>query len=1066
MAASFFVYAAEPYTSYMWHNHQPIYWNARKDGTNHYEYAWDSIQAKDGGRLHPEDNLRSIFGKDDRVAVYQYRTKDSIQTILHLPDAGVQMNYTGALMQNIKSLGEAGQLGYGSDWNSHNKTAHGWTTSGGKTRLDIVNSGHCHPIAPLVSKRTLEMSIKMMQEMQKQAWNIDPSGGFFPPEICFSERIIPVLKDCGIEWSIVANDHISRACENFPLILGSGGVNCDPPNKADQINPSQSNWYNTYIDRGCSPTNAAPFAYVPHRAQYVDPETGVAENIIVVPSASAFGWRDGYGSFTAGMMSEVTSHNNPDRPELIILAHDGDNAYGGGYSYYMENVQNFCNSAVAAGFTPSTVEQYLAEHPVPGDDIIKVEDGGWPNADSDFGSPSFINWNYPLIDENGNIDPVNGWHEKPRDQAIFLACENRIRTAEQISGHNPVITDILEPGETSHNVDKAWHFYLGSLDSGNVYYGPAGDNEVKATIGCNQAAEYIDPIIGDASEDATAPSIWNPQRQPYNPGGSNFGVQYGYTEHIDDGDFHIWTFIYDVSGVKQATLYYRTDKDGVNPLNSVQNETFAGGDEVNEWQSLPMTGRLFPKENVNNHGGIDFFVMPAYISHHFVTEVTGLRSTLIDYYVEAEDNKGNIAKSDIQHVWIGDGQGAPDEKVEYDPDPPVRGEDITITYDAAGGPLAGVTPVYIHIGINNWKAASIQDIQMTDLGSDAHSVVYSVPSDANQIDLVFHDNADTWDNNGGRDWHRLTTGDATPTPTPTPTTTGTATPTPTPTSSPTATPTSTPTPTPSPTETPTPTPSGITPDEIGDHIIGRTILSTPSRGDTNNDSIINSADIITLFKITPTPTPSPTPTVTPPPTPSPTPAPKVFWEPEAPMPGDDLSIYYDSSQGPLAGADPVLIHYGINCWDGAANFEMEWLSESRLWRYQTGTSSDTLNINFVFTDGADNWDNNNDQNWHITIIERVSWEPANPLEGQDLTIFYDPEKGGLSEAETIYIHIGYNGWNDVITPDPSMLWDTEMSQWSYTLTIPPGTNEINFVFNDGSENWDHNCNQDWIIPLE
>jgi len=37
--------------------------------------------------------------------------------------------------------------------------------------------------------------------------------GFFPAEMVFTERVIPVLVKQGIEWVIVANNHISRSCK-------------------------------------------------------------------------------------------------------------------------------------------------------------------------------------------------------------------------------------------------------------------------------------------------------------------------------------------------------------------------------------------------------------------------------------------------------------------------------------------------------------------------------------------------------------------------------------------------------------------------------------------------------------------------------------------------------------------------------------------------------------------------------------------------------------------------------------------------------------------------------------
>ena len=35
--------------------------------------------------------------------------------------------------------------------------------------------------------------------------------------------------------------------------------------------------------------------------------------------------------------------------------------------------------------------------------------------------------------------------------------------------------------------ERAWHFFLGSLNSGYMYYGTAVDMEVKPTIACNEA---------------------------------------------------------------------------------------------------------------------------------------------------------------------------------------------------------------------------------------------------------------------------------------------------------------------------------------------------------------------------------------------------------------------------------------------------------------------------------------------------------------------------------------------------------------------------------------------------
>jgi len=115
--------------------------------------------------------------------------------------------------------------------------------------------------------------------------------------------------------------------------------------------------------------------------------------------------------------------------------------------------------------------------------------------------------------------------------------------------------------------------------------------------------------------------------------------------------------VYDVSGVQRVEFKYRIDSDGLNPIDSYENETYAGGAGVGEWQTLTMTRRHFPKEDPFGNPDIDFSVMPQYIADEYYVHVTDLQDVLIDYYVEAEDSVGNVSRSPIQHVWIAGGGG-------------------------------------------------------------------------------------------------------------------------------------------------------------------------------------------------------------------------------------------------------------------------------------------------------------------------------------------------------------------------------------------------------------------------
>ncbi len=774
--------------TYLWHLEQPIYWpDQQVSGSDRYERAWESIQRKNGGATHPENNLVEIFGLADRVAAYQYRLRDSIGAISGNAEAGAQVTYSGGLIENIKSLGGANQLGYSPTWNGALQQARSWQTSSPdpakrKTRCDIVLFSFHHALLPLCEESTVRKEIQLYKAIYPSTWGTTPnlSRGIFPSEMAFSTRLIKPFVEEGLAWTFVSGEKISRACADFPVVFGSGGINCDPPNKADQVNSAQgaANYLRLQIDRGCSPAEAYPLAFTPQRARYADPATGVVHSMIVVPCSQSLGWKDGYAAIGTSYFDTLQARNDPSRPMLAVLAHDGDNAWGGGYSYYMEATPNLAAQASIGGYVPSTVERYLADHPVPAGAFVHVEDGAWVNADGDFGAPQFLNWNWPLVNASGQVDIANGWAEDERNWAVITAAQNRVDTAEQltISGGQTVdINDILNAGAAANSAERAWHYFLGSLNSGYMYYGTAVDMEVKPTIACNEAVQHADAVIASppgGAFDTTAPTIWLPQRWPWNPGSTNFGPAHRYQQVVNNGDFWVWTFAHDVAGITSTTLKYRVDGDGQMPgpgAGANDNETYTGGASVGAWQSLAMTRRIFPTGNVLNDPSINFFELPTYIADQYSVQVTGLRSVLIDYYVESVDTLGNIKRSPIQHVWIGDGSGAPvgggGGVVTITPEPAIAGQNVTITYNPAGRNLAGAPVVKAHVGFNTWASVIAPDVTLT---WNATSMRWEggvlVNTNATQVDLAFNNNAGTWDNNGGADWHFAVTG-GTPNPT-------------------------------------------------------------------------------------------------------------------------------------------------------------------------------------------------------------------------------------------------------------------------------------------------------------
>ena len=253
---------------------------------------------------------------------------------------------------------------------------------------------------------------------------------------------------------------------------------------------------------------------------------------------------------------------------LVLFAHDGDNAWSGGYSYWYENVTQFCHSAASQGYEPTTVAEYLADHPVARRDVVHVEDGGWVNADGDFGSPQYINWNWPLVDGSGGFDIPGGWAEDERNWAVLTAAQNRVETAEAIGGPADPAR-IQKPSLGANAVEKAWHFLLAGYESGYMYYGTSLDMEIKATLACNEAVA----LRGPGHRRRHGRRRRRPSGCRSGCRGTRAGSAAGRSGAIPGAtgapmsqDFHVWTFAYDVSGLAAVDLKYRVDADGTNPM--------------------------------------------------------------------------------------------------------------------------------------------------------------------------------------------------------------------------------------------------------------------------------------------------------------------------------------------------------------------------------------------------------------------------------------------------------------------------------------------------------------------
>jgi len=797
------------YVSRFWHNHQPIYWPEWNSSpqAERVQYANDSINLKGSqyygtAQQHPDNNLTDIFGNDDRRAAYQGRPRDSLAAINSA--GGFAISYSGSLMDNVRNLGGAGALGYGSGWYDGNREASGWFTPSGSRRLDLVGFTYHHSLGCLVPKAVFRKELQIFKQAWWKAWNknsnlSDHSKGFFPTEMAFSPTMVDVLVDEGYEWTIVASHHLSRTCPTYfehANPTGTYNVYSSPPNRADLLGPSPSSgwWYNM-PNPGQGSWNVAPFAYQLWKVKYVNPSNGAEKTMVMVPSDDTESYMAGYSGAQLGLIGANISPYATDssRPTIVMPATDGDNAWGGGFSSWMESVPGFFSGAQGAGYHITVpqdfVNQFGAAAPV-----AHVEDGAWIFPESDYGSPYFLKWLEPPVSPTSTnkfpgtmVDlETPGFALKFFSWAPVIAGANWCETAEQIfTGEGGTVNayKIQSPYDwngaylTPNVVERAWHIYLAGLDSGFNYYGGLGnDDEVKQTLATRRAVELLASYMASRmNSDLTPPTVMKPQRFPWNPGGYTFGwfnslpgggTNSAYLKKMQS-EFYVWTHAFDINGITNMTLKVRLDSDGVNTMANNQNETYSGGGDVGSWISVSMTKRFLPNTQTGlnaaaNNGQIDYFITPPTngLADYYFAKITdasvpNFRGKLLDYYIESYDGRGNASKSDIQHVFVeNDGQGGNTpvpSSTSFSSDPRDCAA-LTITYAANGGVLSNQTPVKMWLSFTG--GGPFTSYVMTNVaGGTSVYTVATVPDNAPSATVYFQNNAESiTDNNSGANW--------------------------------------------------------------------------------------------------------------------------------------------------------------------------------------------------------------------------------------------------------------------------------------------------------------------------
>lgn len=420
-----------------------------------------------GGAPMPHDDLVDYYTHHAKTGAYlswPWQTAGDLKN--NHPAAGMQVTMSGSLLNNVDSFMYTNNVnGYNNKaWGAPWKNAYNnLKTTNGERTMDLVHfSGH-HSMGPLAGNEYLLKDLIYQNAVMAQPFflgdSFKSSKGFFPTELGFSERIIPVLDQLGIEWSVIGNNHFSRTLKDYPLLNDPGkDTMVSPPNRADLQNTSDvGSWVSApMFNEKQVVYNKYPFASTPHWVRHVNPETGAEKKIIGIPAAQAESWEEGYqGSVKADALKPF--EGLVDQKQFFVIAHDGDNSSGRAGSE--DTWRNAGNVTYAQpGVKGESINAYLRTNTPKAEDVVHVQDGSWIDTRDSSSDPTWYHWRLPFgiwkgqfdafnkatglnLEPKKNLDGVQegmtvsfeyGYHYLERNFALEQAALNYAKTAEQM----------------------------------------------------------------------------------------------------------------------------------------------------------------------------------------------------------------------------------------------------------------------------------------------------------------------------------------------------------------------------------------------------------------------------------------------------------------------------------------------------------------------------------------------------------------------------------------------------------------------------------------------------------
>jgi hypothetical protein len=99
-----------------------------------------------------------------------------------------------------------------------------------------------------------------------------------------------------------------------------------------------------------------------------------------------------------------------------------------------------------------------------------------------------------------------------------------------------------------------------------------------------------------------------------------------------------------------------------------------------------------------------------------------------------------------------------------------------------------------------------------------------------------------------------------------------------------------------------------------------------------------------------------------------------------------------------------------------------------------------------------------------TLGRAVTVSPA-PLAGNMVKVIYTAAGRDLDDADQVYLHLCWDSWHSVISPDVAMTFNGASNFWECIVFVPDDATNMNFCFNDGSGSWDNNNATNWSFSV-